>query len=212
MQLGRWSNFIREIDSISGGNTTFIFDFHYSNKAAIINLVKKAGFIYPICIDEEGLFDKANHFPSNIMSQTFLLDKNKNVLVIGNPVYNPNIKDLYIGVIKDKQYNIKDINRTIVKADKYLIDLGNFPWEKEITTSFVLYNIGTSPLYIKDVITSCDCTTCKYPMNPIEVGDSAKLYITYKANIPEEFVEDIAVYCNVDSKMVRLKIMGNAKE
>ena len=40
--------------------------------------------------------NKLNTFPSNATFQTFLLDTNNKVIVLGNPIHNLSVKELYI--------------------------------------------------------------------------------------------------------------------
>jgi hypothetical protein len=53
-------------------------------------------FNYPVFIDESGLFPKANpHIPADNRFHTFLLDKNGKVVLVGDPVNNPALWELY---------------------------------------------------------------------------------------------------------------------
>lgn len=54
-------------------------------------------------IDVHGRFEQLNRFPSDVRLQTFLLNQYNEVLVIGNPIYNPDVKGLYLDVIQGKE-------------------------------------------------------------------------------------------------------------
>lgn len=55
---------------------------------------------YPALIDENGLFPAANpHIPADSRFHTFLLDKNGKVILIGDPVNNPPLWELYKSTI-----------------------------------------------------------------------------------------------------------------
>lgn len=56
--------------------------------------------------------------------QTFLLDKNKKIVAIGNPVLNPKIKDIYLNIILGQSNIDKDLQTQVVMSDS-ILDLGN---------------------------------------------------------------------------------------
>jgi len=50
---------------------------------------------YPIFYDRKNLLDDKNKFINDPMFQTFLLDQNNKVILIGNPVGNTDLQNLY---------------------------------------------------------------------------------------------------------------------
>lgn len=57
----------------------------------------------PVYIDTLGIFQKNNpHLPKNPRLHTFLLDANNHVILVGNPLYNTKIKEMYDRVIHEK--------------------------------------------------------------------------------------------------------------
>jgi hypothetical protein len=55
---------------------------------------------YPVFIDEWGAFPTANpHIPTDSRFHTFLLDKNGKVVLVGDPVNNPPLWELYKSTI-----------------------------------------------------------------------------------------------------------------
>lgn len=65
--------------------------------------IEKDNFDKPICMDQSDRLNELNHFPADGRFQTFLLDKDNKVVVIGNPIHNPNIRELYLKEITGKQ-------------------------------------------------------------------------------------------------------------
>ena len=55
-------------------------------------------FDYPIIYDYHNDFEKLNHFPP-VPYRTFLLDKDNKVQIIGSPINNPKMWELYKSVI-----------------------------------------------------------------------------------------------------------------
>ena len=59
---------------------------------------------YPVFFDVNNSFLKHNpHIPEESMFHTFLLDGNNNVILVGNPLYNEDIKKLFLDIINKKQ-------------------------------------------------------------------------------------------------------------
>ena len=96
LQLHRWKELIQYTDSITQGTVPFLFFFQSDDKKEIRYLLKKDNFDKPICLDQSDKLNELNHFPADGRFQTFLLDKYNKVVVIGNPIHNPNIRELYL--------------------------------------------------------------------------------------------------------------------
>ena len=100
LQLYRWKELIKEVDSLTNGNVPFLFYFHPKDMKELRYLTRRNGFTYPVCFDEKDDFNRLNRFPGEMMFQTFLLDKENRVVALGNPVQNPKVKELYLNLIK----------------------------------------------------------------------------------------------------------------
>lgn len=212
LQLPEWKKLIVTIDSVSGGTVPCLFFFHPSNKKELVSLLKRVHFTYPVCIDETDSLNKLNHFPADMMFQTFLVDKYKKVLAIGNPVHNPQVKQLYLDIISGKQIGPKKQELiTQVEVSSMQLGFGSFDWQEAQTTIFSLRNTGKYPLVIQDITTSCGCTSVEYSKEPVASGKSLDITVTYKADHPEHFNKTISVYCNATASPMQLKIMGEAR-
>ena len=61
--------------------------------------------------------------------QTFLLDRNNRVIAIGNPIYNPKVKELYLKIIKGEKIERRDESKVIkteVDASNIICFAGSF--------------------------------------------------------------------------------------
>jgi hypothetical protein len=99
--LSEWKAFI---DSCSQQQIDigFIFAVHSSNYRQFTGEVRFNEFDYPIIYDYHNSFDKLNKFlPAPY--RTFLLDKNNKVQLIGSPINNPTMWELYKKVITQSQ-------------------------------------------------------------------------------------------------------------
>ena len=76
-----------------------MFVVNTRNTPLIHILTKQQHFDYPIFIDKKRKMQRINNFPKEPIYQTFLLDKNNRVLLIGNPIGNIKLWKLYKDII-----------------------------------------------------------------------------------------------------------------
>ena len=53
-------------------------------------------FNYPVIFDYDDKLNSINHLSKNIDYQTFLLDENNKIILVGNPIRRPKLLDLYL--------------------------------------------------------------------------------------------------------------------
>ena len=216
LKLELWKSFIEELNIDYNVSILFVFQTKKSEEMSYI--LKRANFNYPVVFDEEGSFNTLNDFPTDDNFRTFLLDKEGKVILVGNPIYNSKIKNIYMSIIwgeydnKELGYDNKGENlQTKVDLDKTFASLGVFSWREEQKTVFQIKNTGKQFLTIDDVRTSCGCTSVSFSQKPVQPGESINLDVTYKAEHPGHFNKTITVYCNAKVSPLPLKIMGNAE-
>lgn len=215
LRLKEWNILIKELSE--KGKTVipvFVFSPKNTNRMKeIFPLVKRNALTFPIVIDSLDLFNKLNNFPLDNRFHTFLLNKDNQVLYIGNPVHNPKIEELYLKVIMGEK-NVLTSNwklKTNITLGRTSANLDVFDWKQEQSVDFVLTNIGDNLLLVEGVSTFCSCTTVEYSKEPTQSGKSLILKMKYKAEHPGHFNKMITVYCNVEGSPFQLKISGNAK-
>ena len=206
LQLSRWKEFIRYTDSISQKNIPFLFFFQFDDQWEIHSLLIRENFDKPICLDRSDSLNQLNHFPKDIRFQVFLLDKNNKVVVIGNPVHNPNVKELYLEEISRKQ-PVAPI-QTTVKVEKESLLLETIPLGKSKDTLFTLVNAGDQPLVIIDVTTTCGCAQTLFDKHPVQPGESLHIKVGVTPENKGLFDETITVKCNTN-QLIKLNIRGN---
>ena len=203
LQLSRWKEFIRYTDSISQKNIPFLFFFQFDDQWEIHSLLIRENFDKPICLDRSDSLNQLNHFPKDILFQVFLLDKNNKVVVIGNPVHNPNVKELYLEEISRKQ-PVAPI-QTTVKVEKESLLLETIPLGKSKDTLFTLVNTGDQPLVIIDVTTTCGCAQTLFDKHPVQPGESLHIKVGVTPENKGLFDETITVKCNTKCLYSSLK-------
>ena len=211
LQLHRWKEFLSEVDSLTNGNVSFLFYFHPKDIKELRYLTRQDAFTHPVCFDEMDDFNQLNHFPSEMMFQTFLLDKGNRVVALGNPVLNPNVKELYLKLLNGSVQTSSTNTLTEVSIDNVVMDLGRFPMSEKQECSFVLTNMGNNLLVIQDITTSCGCTKVEYSKEPIRPGGTLKVKVIYEAEQREYVNKSVKVYCNTKDSPVRLTVKGEAE-
>ena len=111
--LSQWQDFAVNVDSIFPNTVHFQFVFQPYKLNEIRLLLKRERFNHSVYIDKNNKFNKLNKFPSNMNFQTFLLDRNNRVIAIGNPIYNPKVKEqkatFILKNVGDKPLVIQDV-------------------------------------------------------------------------------------------------------
>jgi hypothetical protein len=202
---------VAEVDSLTGGSVPFLFYFHPKDMKELRYLTRRDDFTYPVCFDGQDELNGLNRFPSDMTFQTLLLDKENRVVAIGNPVLNPKVKELYLGLITGSRSSKPSGQTTEVSVNQTVIDFGRFPKDEKQERSFVLTNTGKGLLVVHDVVTSCGCTKVEYSKQPVRPGETLELKVIYEAEDAGYFNKTVTVYCNVENSPLRLKVRGSAE-
>ena len=210
LQLPRWKDFMHEVDSLSDGNVPFVFFFQTKDVRELRYILRRDNFSHPVCIDTEDSFNKLNRFPDVMTFQTFLVDSGNRVKVIGNPIHNLSVKELYLKELTGMKSNPLPV--TIVHPDSTEYHYGTVGKNKKESKKVILHNTGKEVFRIKGVTTSCDCMTVEYGWDEILPGESAVLTVKYKAEEPGDFWRTITVYGNIPEKSFTLDFWGTVKK
>lgn len=210
LQLHKWKELISEVDSLTGSEVPFLFYFHSADYKEIRYLLKRDAFNIPVCVDTDDRLNKLNHFPSEMTFQTFLIDKDNKVIVLGNPVHNTAVKDLYIKQITGRLPVYSSILRTTAQAEISTQDLSVFKKDEKKTAIFRIQNTGDHPLVIVDVSTTCGCARAIYEKHPAQPNEYLQIEVEM---VPQDigfFDETITIKCNTPQP-IKLKIKGHAQ-
>ena len=185
---------------------------HPKDAKEIRYLLKRDAFDRPICIDIDDRLNKLNKFPADITFQTFLLDKDNKVTVLGNPVHNTDVKELYLKQITGKDSPNKNIPKTTAETTKTEIDFGTFDKSEVKETTIEIKNIGDNPLVIVDVSTTCGCTAATYDKRPAKPGETLWVGIKMTPKDTGLFDEVVTIkYNSINNQPVKVKIKGNVR-
>ena len=212
LQLHKWKELIEYTDSVTQNKVPFLFFFHPKDAKEIRYLLKRDGFDRPICIDLDDRLNKLNKFPADMTFQTFLLDQNNKVAILGNPVHNTAVKELYLKQITGKDSPNKNIPKTTAETTKTEINFGTFDKSEVKETTIEIKNTGDNPLVIVDVSTTCGCTAATYDKRPAKPGESLRVGIKMTPKDTGFFDEVVTIkYNSINNQPVKAKIKGNVR-
>lgn len=210
LQLPNWKKFMHEVDSLCDGNVPFVFFFQTKDVRELRYILRRDNFSHPVCIDTEDIFKKLNRFPKEMMFQTFLIDSENRVKVIGNPIHNLSVKDPYLKEIAGIE--AESLPVTTIEADSAEYHYGVVGENMTASRKIVLHNTGNEVFRIKGITTSCDCMTAESDWNEIPPGGKAAMMVEYKAEEPGDFWRTITIYGNIPEKSVTLDFWGTVRK
>jgi hypothetical protein len=95
--LSKWTD-LMDSCNVRQWDVGFLFVVHSNNYDKLEGVIKSFEFDYPVIYDYHNDFEKLNCFPPEPYS-TFLLDKNNKVQLVGSPIDNPKMWELYKSLI-----------------------------------------------------------------------------------------------------------------
>lgn len=104
-----WEDFVKmEEEYNSEFSLVFIFQIKLNTDPKVLaSLFRITELNHPMYIDNKNIFSKSNpHVPQESLYHIFLLDENNNVVLVGNPLFNPKIENMLRNEVK-KQLNRK---------------------------------------------------------------------------------------------------------
>lgn len=151
----------------------FIFCFQSKSEKELLNILKRDNFNNSVFIDKESKLDSIYHFSRDLNYQCFLLNKENEIVLVGNPALNPQIWDLYRKFIvkgEKKKENVQAV-RTIAKIEPEIVEVNDLKLKKESIIEITIINMGNAPLLIYDIATSCGCTIPEWDSHPVPKGE-----------------------------------------
>lgn len=206
LRLYQWKDFIKELDSVAN-NQVVVFKYVYTKKLQDTKFeFFRADYKHPVCFDLDDSLNKLNHFPENEHLHCFLLDENNRVLIVGNPVQYPKIKNLYLRTISEGLgLNFKSNENKLNIPE---VSLGKIPQSESKSAEFVLPNNSKSIMQIDSVFTSCECTTASVDKIVINPSESANLTVSYTPDGVGEFYREVYVQIKGEERPRIYKIRG----
>ena len=211
LQLSDWKKLIEEINNLFIDQVGFMLYFQPKNIIEMRKLFISEEFTYPVYIDKNDEINRLNQFPLSMSYQCFLLDSNNKVLIIGNPILNFKIRELYISKIANGVGD-KTTNLTSINVDKIEFNFGTIRKNNTYKAIFTITNKGENILVIKNVTTSCGCTNISWDKQPIKPEKSTTILIDMTPNEIGNFRKIVMVYTNSCVSPTKLTLVGTTIE
>lgn len=100
---------------------------------------------------------------------------------------------------------------SVLHLESTTIDLGTIAEaDGPVTTYIGATNSGTTPIYIKEIVTTCGCTKVEYKRDAIAPNESIKIGITYDPhNRPGRIDKQIIIVVSESSDNIVVRLIGN---
>lgn len=105
-ELQNWKPLIKEIKSPDNAGLAIDIIFIMNPERGddqFFDSLAKMDFDYPVLCDFDGTFEKSNLLAENSLYNTFLLDEDNKILIVGSPIYNESLWSYYKSMIE--KYN-----------------------------------------------------------------------------------------------------------
>lgn len=212
MKLREWDKIINEFKSVPEIDVNFLMVINSCDITEIKKLLKQNNFQHTVSIDTIGKFDKMNTLPSQTQFQTFLLDSQNEVVAIGNPVYNPKIKDLYEHILSEEVDYSSQINEYGGICDNAVRALGVVNKGDTIRKIFRLSNDEFENLTLQDMVPSCYCISGDADFSAIRKETHGDINVEYVADtVSQPIYQYLDVYFKECKIPVRLILHGFIK-
>lgn len=100
-----WKNLMNKLERQYPGMVSLLFYVQAKDPIELMWILKGDDFGYPVCMDKDGVFGKINQLPLDVAFGTFLLNNNDEVQLVGNPIGNPSLEELYIEILEHHKNN-----------------------------------------------------------------------------------------------------------
>ena len=119
-----------------------------------------------------------------------------------------------MAVEPDEDTDDADQVASVVEFDKTVHDFGDISVnDGPQTCTFTVKNVGTEPIAIYEVVTSCGCTDAQWTREPLQPGKTGAISATYKnEDGPVPFDKTLTVYIAGVGKPVILRLRGVVHE
>ncbi|MDE7459246.1 MAG: DUF1573 domain-containing protein [Muribaculaceae bacterium] len=208
MKLTMWSDLINELKSLPDVDVEVIMIVNSIDSKEIVNILHRDNYLNPIVIDRDNLFDSLNDLPPKSEHHTFLLDAENKVIAVGNPVFNPKIRDLFLRQIVEYADLRYEYDHCCIHAHQ----LGLINAHETITKDFYFENHDTISYTLQAVIPSCNCISATTDFTALSPGECGNVILNYNADsILGSFNQHVDIFFNEKEHPERLTVYGYIK-
>lgn len=206
MKLPFWNEFMNKVNLGRNGRTVAIIMIAASDKRDDLkHLVMINHFSENMVFDPEDEFNRLNSLPKSTALQTLLINRNHEVIALGNPVMGASIEQLYLSSMEEK---INDKQELISKERILKFDFGRMASGEKTTHTFRLNNLSSDTLKVRDVITSCECTEATISSALILPGADYELKAVFHDTVPGEFFRTVSILFENNIPDIQFELSG----
>lgn len=209
MKLSLWREFLCSLDSVaSERDVNSLMVVNPKDTRELSYLIRRDNYSYPVVYDTSDSLQMLNGFPDDIMFRSFLIDRHRRVVAIGNPVYNTAVAYLYRSVISGR----KTFNRSgtqMITVDDSKKGMGEVRLGAVYTANYTLNNESSDTIFVREVISSCLCTEVLIPDSIITPNGNLPIKIKFhEDSLPGDFVRSVHIYYQGFENPTVLEIFG----
>ena len=94
LDLIEWKQRVRELEKLCI-DVPFLFVINAKYSSKVREIAKRDNFKYPFFFNKNNYYSSINKQLESVKFSTFLLDKEKEIIFVGNPINNPKVWQLY---------------------------------------------------------------------------------------------------------------------
>jgi hypothetical protein len=120
---------------------------------------------------------------------------------------------LFIGIGFGQGYGADPAEHTtksVVQFKEVTYNFGEMPFGSDVRHTFIFKNVGKETISVREVRTSCGCTTPEYSKDPIKVHRKGKIIVKYDSKHAGHFEKTLDVHIS-NGEEIRLVISGEIK-
>src|SRR5699024_11889546 len=97
--LKHWKDIIADFDSLRLKAELIFIINAAADDEDLTKVLEQEAFDYPILCDEQGEFERYNLLPANDLLNTFVLDGNNVVRIVGTPLISDKMKNVFFNYL-----------------------------------------------------------------------------------------------------------------
>lgn len=155
LHLPYWKALCERLDTISDVYATCVLIIRSDTLEKVTDFIRNANYDYPVIIDTLGTITEMNRLPDINSLHSLLIDNNRTILGLGNPIENRAIDRIYMQIISGRKFEMDE--KSPLTIDHNTVDIGTVPPGAERELEFLVKNQSNDTMSVSNVMTPCDC-------------------------------------------------------
>ena len=210
-RFGGWQRLVNEMSMYSDNHINSLLIMSAGASKNLENDININNYNLPYVIYKGDSLLKKNDFPESDIFRTFLLDKDGKVVVMGNPLLNDKIYEMFKRHVEKSskiRYTGEKITVCLLDSVK---ELGEIPKSKPTICFFRVVNNGPNVMGLYDICVSSSGLRATSNKNLISSGDTATIKVKITPSMQGRFLGEITFRCNDVDSIKTMLVKGTAK-